>query len=186
MKKIIAIISIIFIIAFAIYYNRYTNVRTFDMDGYIFSGDAITSNLINGEEVSKKEVKFYNVKYDDTLYLGRGKYYIGDKNKREVDLDYPLVSNNNNTLLLLSNEGKLVDTSYRKTSIYKNIFVSNSMLYNENDYERADNLYYLFVELNNSIFVNLNDIQVNTTILNKIPINSFILFNEDCIRFYYL
>ena len=186
MKKILALISIIFIIAFAIYYNRYTNVRTFDMDGYIFSSDAITSNLINGEEVSKKEVKFYNVKYDDTLYLGRGKYYIGDKNKREVDLGYPLVSNNNNALLLLSSEGKLVDTSYRKTSIYKNIFVSDSMLYNENDYERADNLYYLFVELNNSIFVNLNEIQVNTTVLNKIPINSFILFNEDRIRFYYL
>ena len=108
MKKIIAIISIIFIIAFAIYYNRYTNVRTFDMDGYIFSSDAITSNLINGEDVSKKEVKFYNVKYDDTLYLGRGKYYIGDKSKREVDLGYPLVSSDSNTLLLLSNEGKLV------------------------------------------------------------------------------
>lgn len=186
MKKIIALISIIFIIAFAVYYNRYTNVRTFDMDGYIFSSDAITSNLINGEEVSKKEVKFYNVKYDDTLYHGRGKYYIGDKNKKEVDLDYPLVSKDSNTLLLLSNEGKLIDTSYRKTSIYKNIFVSDSMLYNENDYERADNLYYLFVELNNSIFVNLNEIQVQTTILNKIPVNSFILFNENNIRFYYL
>ena len=64
--------------------------------------------------------------------------------------------------------------------------VSDNKLFNDYNYERADNITYLFVELGSSIFVNLSEIQIKTTKEFVIPVNSFISFSEESLRYYYL
>ena len=178
MKKIIPIIILIIAIVGFIYYNSYTNVRTFDIDGYIFTSDNITNNLVNGESVTQKKVDYSQVKYSDSLYKGRGKYFIGENKKVTANIEYPIVSKDSNTLLILSDTGKMVDSKYRKTTTYANSFISDGKLFNETDYERADNSTYLFMELGSSVFVNLAELKVNTTKEYTIPVNSFISFDE--------
>lgn len=187
MKKAIGTIVIILIIVGIIYFNRYTVVRTFDIDGYLFTSENITINLVNGHDVSKKSINYSGVKYDQLLYKGNGKYYIGKRKKINVNMDYPVVSNNSDTLLILNDTSKLVDDKYRRTNAYANSFLSDNKLFNESDYERADNINYIFVELKNSIFANLSEIELTKN--NKkyiIPVNSFIMFYDTGLRYYYL
>ena len=186
MKKIVSIITILLIIVGIIYWNSYTTVRTFDMDGYLFTSDNITNNLVMGND-SKEKIEFLKVKYDDSLYSGRGNYYIGDSKKIEVNLEYPVVSSDSKTLLILSDKGKLIDSDFRRTNSYSNTLVSDCKLFNENDYERADNISYLFLELNDSVYVNLAELNFKKNDqTTKIPVNSFISFSEEHLRYYYL
>ncbi len=185
MKKVVAVITILLIILGVVYFNSYKNMRTFDMDGYIFTSDNITKNLVNGDDKTTK-IDYSKVKYSDYLYKGRGKYFIGDRRKVGVNLDYPVVSKDSKTLLLLSDQYKLIDTKYRKTNSYSNSLISDNKLFNENDYERADNITYIFIDLGNSIIVNLSEITIETTKKHTIPVNSFISFSEEHLRYYYM
>lgn len=156
------------------------------MDGYLFESDNIIKNLLSGDN-SEKSVDCLKVKYDDYLYHGRGKYFVGNYKKTPVNINYPVVSKDSSTLLLLSNNGKLLDKSFRKTSTYANTIINDNMLFNENDYERADNITYIFVELDDSVFVNLNDITFKKNNIEfVVPVNSFISFSEGLVRYYYL
>ena len=187
MKKVVLLIIILLVIVGSIYFNSYKNIRTFDMDGYVFTSDNITKNLINGES-ERDKIDYSKVKYYDALYKGRGKYFIGDKKKTNVNLNYPIVSKDSKTLLILSDEFSLIDSKYRKTNSYSNTLISDNKLFNENDYERADNLTYNFVELNNGVYVNLSEMSIKTNTSKKyvIPINSFITFSEENLRYYYM
>ena len=187
MKKIFGLLSVVLIIVGIIYYNHYNAIRTFDMDGYLFQSDNITKYLINGEISKEEKVEYVQVKYDDYLYQGRGNYYVGDYKKTQVNLNYPVVSKDSSTLLILSDQGKLVDKKFRKTTTYVNSLISDNKLFNENDYERADDSTYLFVELDDSIFVNLNELKFyNEHKEYKIPVNSFIYFYEGYLRYFSL
>ena len=187
MKKVLSLLVVIVVIIGVIYFNSYKTVRTFDIDGYLFTSDTITKNLINGYDETSERVKYSKVKYDDSLYKSRSSYFIGDRKKISVNIDYPVISSDSDTLLLLSDTGLLIDTSFRKSKTYSNSFISDSKLFNENDYERADNIDYLFVQLNNGIFVNLDEIKIIRASKEYIiPVDSFISFNEENIRYYYL
>ena len=187
MKKIVTLVIILLMIVGIIYFNRYTTIRTFDMDGYLFESDNITKFLINGKEEEDTDVECLKVKYDDFLYQGRGGYYIGDYKKTNVNLDYPMVSKDSKTLLILSNQEKLIDKRFRRTKTYSNSLISDNKLFNENDYERADDLTYLFVELDNSIYVTLNELVFTKGERDSIiPVNSFVSFFEGYLRYYYL
>ena len=187
MKKVLALLSVIIMIIGIIYLNTYRTIRTFDMDGYLFTSDNITSNLVNGAYATKDDVDYAKVKYDDALYQGRGKYFIGGTHKTKVNMDYPLVSSDSETLLLLMDNANLLDKKFKKTSTYKNSFITGNKLYNETSYEEVGDNTYLFLELNNGIEVNLSPI---TIIRNSkeytIPINSFISFLDSSIRYYYM
>ena len=187
MKRILGVIIALLLIIGIIYYNSYFSVRTFDIDGFVFTSDNVTNNLVNGKDSSSGKVDYSKIRYDQTLYTGRNKYFIGEKRKIAVNLDYPVVSKDNKTLLLLSDKGKLIDDKFDRTSMYANTLVSDNKLFNENDYERADNINYLFIELDNTIIINLSKIEIK--VLNReydIPVNSFISFSEESLRYYYM
>ena len=189
MKKtriiLVAIVIILGIVGI-IYYNGYNDVRTFDLDGYIFTSDNVTSNLVNGQDATDSEVSYEKVKYDDTLYESGGQYFIGKDAKINISLAYPIVSSDSNTLLILSDQGYLIDSSFRRTTTYANSLISDNKLFNENNYERADNVTYYFVELNNSIFINLSELTISLRKDHTIPVNSFISFSDESLRYYYL
>ena len=62
MKKSIGIVIfsvfVILLIFFVVYLNKYDTVRTFDIEGYVFTSENITDNLINGEEITKEKVDY--------------------------------------------------------------------------------------------------------------------------------
>ena len=187
MKKAIIVAATILIVFILIYFNNYSFVRTFDISGYVFNDDNVTDNLMNGNVKSNKKLSYSSVHTNDALYSSRGNYYIGEKNKKQINNNYPVVSKDGSEIVVIDDVGNLVDSKWKKVSTVKNTIVSNKYLYNETDYERADNSVYLFMELDNGIYINLDNMNINVNgKYTKLPNNSFIYFSVNYLRYYSL
>ena len=187
MKKAIIVATTILIVFILIYFNNYSFIRTFDVSGYVFNNDNITDNLMNGKTRSNKKLSYSSVHTNDILYSSRGNYYIGERNKKQINSNYPVVSKDGSEVVIINDVGNLVDSKWNKITTVKNTIVSNKFLYNETDYERADSSTYLFIELDNGIYINLDSINININDKdNKLPTNSFIYFSTNYLRYYYL
>lgn len=187
MKKAIIVAATILIVFLLIYFNNYSSIRTFDVSGYVFNNDNITDNLTNGKTKSNKKLSYSSVNTNDVLYSSRGNYYIGEKNKKQINSGYPVVSKDGSEVVIINDVGNLVDSKWNKITTVKNTIVSNKFLYNETDYERADGSVYLFIELDNGIYINLGSINININGKdNKLPTNSFVYFSTNYLRYYYL
>ncbi len=187
MKKAIIVAATILIVFILIYFNNYSFVRTFDISGYVFNNDNVTDNLMNGNVKSNKKLSYSSVHTNDALYSSRGNYYIGEKNKKQINNNYPVVSKDGSEIVVIDDVGNLVDSKWKKVSTVKNTIVSNKYLYNETDYERADSSVYLFMELDNGIYINLDNMNINVNGKDtKLPNNSFIYFSVNYLRYYSL
>ena len=85
MKKAIIVATTILIVFILIYFNNYSFIRTFDVSGYVFNNDNITDNLMNGKTRSNKKLSYSSVHTNDILYSSRGNYYIGERNKKQIN-----------------------------------------------------------------------------------------------------
>lgn len=187
MKKAIIVATTILFVFILIYFNNYSFIRTFDVSGYVFNNDNITDNLMNGKTKSNKKLSYSSVHTNDVLYSSRGNYYIGEKNKKQINSSYPVVSKDGSEVVIINDIGNLVDSKWKKITTVKNTIISNKFLYNETDYERADGSIYLFIELDNGIYINLDNINIDINGTdNKLPVNSFIYFSTNYLRYYYL
>ena len=127
----------------------------------------------------------YPLKEQGTIFRKLGKYFIGSKEKTEIDLNYPIYINEKNTIYNLSQYITLISKDFEKVSGYPNISISDGKVYNGNSLERADGKEYIFIRTNEGIYINLKEIKIQTTANEYIiPVNSLIAFEENEIRYY--
>lgn len=188
MKKAIVPLGIIVLLIFGVfmYVNRFTLFHTVEMEGIVFDTTDITTNLTGGVTKESGKITYKNVKINDNIYKSGKKYYIGEENKKNVVIDYPIITNDSSSILILSENGNFVDEKFNKTITYKNTIISEGILYNGVDYSKADDTKYIFVESSNGVYMNLADIEL---FQNKrehlIPTHSFIYFEHSFLRYYY-
>lgn len=189
MKKAIVPLGLIVLLVFGIfiYANRFTLFMVSDVDGYAFNSDTMVVNLSNGLNQDSQKITYENVNINENIYQSGKKYYIGEKEKKNINLNYPIVSEDKTSLVVLSEMGNYIDSTFLKSTAYKNTILSEGYLYNGNTYERADESNYIFLELNNGLYVNLVEITIRRDGKDhKIPINSFIYFDDSFARYYTL
>jgi hypothetical protein len=186
MKNVIAVILLIIIGLFFIFYTNFTPISVIENDSYAIANDKITENLYNDKlKASKASIKLLKVKAYDSLYKQNDQLYVGDIRKKIINSIYPLYTNDNLAIINLSSDSKLIDTNFEKYSGYENFTLTSGVLYNKEDKERADQNDYLFLELSNSMFINSKPLTIKTkTNEYKIGINSVIRFAEEDIRYY--
>ena len=187
MKKAIIPLSLAILAAIAlfIYLNRFVDYTRVEVDGYIFSNDAIYDNLYMAKET--EEVSVEKVKVNDVIYKSNDTYYVGDTEKKSVNLKYPIVSKDSSTLYIVSNVGDLVADDFGREVSYSGTLITDSKLYNTTDYEQATNYDYYFVALNNGLFINLSEMTIDTYEGKcVIPLNSFINFSSNSLNYYYM
>ena len=184
----VAIITIISLIDFI--FLKYSPIMNFKYEGYAVSGKEITENLLGsgnnndrgeGESQNNKEDNSQNsensgsisnedknidlakIEEQGTIFKKLGQYFIGNKEKTEIDLNYPIYINDKNTIYNLSQNITLISKNFEQIVGYPNISITDGKVYNGNSLERADSKEYIFAKTTEGIYVNLKEIKIITT-----------------------
>ncbi|MEE0127583.1 MAG: hypothetical protein UE116_04690, partial [Clostridia bacterium] len=189
----VAIITVISLIYFI--FLKYSPVMNFKYEGYGISGKQITENLLGASSSSEnsqgsnlgeeKNVNLTKIEEQGTIFKKLNSYFIGNKEKTEVDLNYPIYINDKNTIYNLNQDITLISKNFEQIAGYPNISITDGKVYNGNSLERADSKEYIFAKTTEGIYINLKEIKISTTANEYVlPVNSLIVFEEDIIRYY--
>ena len=181
---IVAIITLIYFI-----FLKYSPIMNFKYEGYAISGKEITENLLGSGETdntnANKNIELTKIEEQGTIFKKLNDYFVGSKEKTEINLNYPIYINGNSSLYNLSEGSTLISKNFEEISGYPNLSISEGKIYDGNNLERADAKEYIFVKTTDNIYINLYEIKVKTTANEyTIPVNSIIAFAENSIRYY--
>ena len=138
------------------------------------------SNL--GEE---KNVSLAKIEEQGTIFKKLNSYFIGNKEKTEIDLNYPIYINDKNTIYNLNQDITLISKNFEQIAGYPNISITDGKVYNGNSLERADSKEYIFAKTEEGIYINLKEIKIGTTANEYVlPVNSLVVLEKNVIRYY--
>ena len=195
----VAIITLISLIYFI--FLKYSPIMNFKYEGYGVSGKQITENLLgagnkntSNESDSQnsglidnndKSIELAKIEEQGTIFKKLNSYFIGNKEKTEIDLNYPIYINDKNTIYNLNQDIALISKNFEQVAGYPNISITDGKVYNGNSLERADSKEYIFAKTTEGIYINLKEIKIETTANEYVlPVNSLIVFEENGIRYY--
>ena len=181
---IIVLITLIYFI-----FLKYSPIMNFKYEGYAISGKEITENLLGSsaenDSSTSKNIELTKIEEQGTIFKKLNDYFVGSKEKTEINLNYPIYINGNSSLYNLSADSTLISEDFEEVSGYPNLSISEGKIYDGNNLERADAKEYIFVKTTDNIYINLYEIKVKTTANEyTIPVNSIIAFTENTIRYY--
>lgn len=187
MKKVGLIIAFLsLIILFYLGFLRYIRVDEIKMSGYGISSTQIKQNLQANElEESHQNLSLVSVSEYEPVYQRGNEYYIGEKKKESINLNYPIISEDGSRILNQSSEVKGITSEYEKVNIYKNAVIANGDIYHIDDGVKTEEENYIFLEIEPNIYMSLQDLTIKTnTTEYTIKKNSYIYFEENFIRYY--
>ncbi len=183
----IGLIAMIVIIAVIYYvFLRYSPEQIITYSGYAIEGKTMAENL-KSSEISNIEqyLNLVEVKENDLLYKRLNSYYIGEDDKKEVDINYPMYINEGNTIFNISRNTKLITVNYEEVEGYPEFMLTGGVMYNGGDLTRADGNKYIFLKSEDEIYTNVQAIKIKTAI-NEYEIKEYsnIYFTEDAVTYY--
>ena len=179
---VLLIIGIIYFI-----FLKYSPVMNFKYEGYAISGKEITENLLGSSEESttNKNIELTKIEEQGTIFKKINDYFVGNKEKTEINLNYPIYINGNSAIYNLAESSTLISKDFEQVTGYPNLSISEGKVYDGNNLERADGKEYIFVKTADEIYINLYEIKIKTTANEyTIPVNSIIALTENTIRYY--
>ena len=182
---IIGLIAIIIVIALIYFiFLKYSPVMNFKYEGYAISGKEITENLLGSSEESttNKNIELTKIEEQGTIFKKINDYFVGNKEKTEINLNYPIYINGNSAIYNLAESSTLISKDFEQVTGYPNLSISEGKVYDGNNLERADGKEYIFVKTADEIYINLYEIKIKTTANEyTIPVNSIIALTENTI-----
>ena len=185
---VIGLIAIILVIALIYFiFLKYSPIMNFKYEGYAISGKDITENLLGSSEDSatNKNIELTKIEEQGTIFKKLNDYFVGNKEKKEINLNYPIYINGNSAIYNLAESSTLITKDFEEIAGYPNLSISEGKVYDGNNLERADGKEYIFVKTADEIYINLYEIKINTTANEyTIPVNSILAFTENSVRYY--
>ena len=181
----IAIILVIALIYFI--FLKYSPIMNFKYDGYAISGKDITENLLGSSEdlIKNKNLELTKIEEQGTIFKKLNDYFVGSKEKKEINLNYPIYINGNSAIYNLAENSTLISKDFEEIAGYPNLSIAQGKVYDGNNLERADGKEYIFVKTADKIYINLYEIKIKTTANEyTIPVNSILAFTENSVRYY--
>ena len=183
----IGLIIMLIIIAIIYYvFLRYAPEMIITYSGYAVEGKTMVENLKNSDVSNVNPyLGLIEVHENDLLYKKLNSYYIGEDNKKEIDINYPIYINEGNALLNIGPTTRLITVNYEEVEGYPDFMMTDGVMYNGADITRADGNKYIFLKSEDEIYTNVGKIQISTA-LNDYEIREFsnIYFTEDYIAYY--
>ena len=183
----IGLIIMLIIIAIIYYvFIRYAPEMIITYSGYAVEGKTMVENLKNSDVSNVNPyLGLIEVHENDLLYKKLNSYYIGEDNKKEIDINYPIYINEGNALLNIGPTTRLITVNYEEVEGYPDFMMTDGVMYNGADITRADGNKYIFLKSEDQIFTNVGKIKI-TTSSNEYEIKEFsnIYFTEDYIAYY--
>ena len=99
---IIVLITLIYFI-----FLKYSPIMNFKYEGYAISGKEITENLL-GSSDTNKNIELTKIEEQGTIFKKLNDYFVGNKEKKEINLNYPIYINGNSSLYNLSEGSTLI------------------------------------------------------------------------------
>ena len=171
--------------------SRLNDVDTFQksfvlrLDGELFQFQYLVGLQRTFAIYTIKNLELTKIEEQGTIFKKLNDYFVGSKEKTEINLNYPIYINGNSSLYNLSEGSTLISKNFEEISGYPNLSISEGKIYDGNNLERADAKEYIFVKTTDNIYINLYEIKVKTTANEyTIPVNSIIAFAENSIRYY--
>ena len=179
---------IMLIIIAIIYYVflRYAPEMIITYSGYAVEGKTMVENLKNSDVSNVAPyLGLVEVHENDLLYKRLNSYYIGEDDKKEIDINYPIYINEGNALLNIGQNTRLITVNYEEVEGYPDFMMADGVMYNGADITRADGNKYIFLKSEDEICTNVGKINIATA-LNEYEIKEFsnIYFTEDYIAYY--
>ena len=185
---VIGLIAIILVIALIYFiFLKYSPIMNFKYEGYAISGKDITENLLGSSEdsITNKNLELTKIEEQGTIFKKLNDYFVGNKEKKEINLNYPIYINNNSAIYNLAESSTLISKDFEQVTGYPNLSISEGKVYDGNNLERADAKEYIFVKTTDEIYINLYEIKIKTTANEyTIPVNSILAFTGNSIRYY--
>ena len=192
---VIGLIAIILVIALIYFiFLKYSPIMNFKYEGYAISGKEITENLLSSSEDSStsgantnatKNLELTKIEEQGTIFKKLNEYFVGNKEKTKINLNYPIYINGNSAIYNLAETSTLITKNFEELAGYPNLSISEGKIYNGNDLERADGKEYIFVKTTDEVYINLAELKIKTTANEyTIPVNSILAFTENSIRYY--
>ena len=183
----IGLLVVLFIIWITYYiFLRYSPIMNFKYEGYAIRGKNITENLLGTAQSEKdKNIDLAKIEEQGMIFKKLGTYFAGNKEKTEINLNYPIYINNKNTIYNLNQYITLISKNFEKVAGYPNISITNGKVYNGNNLERTDGKEYIFAKTSEEIYINLKEIKIKT-MANEylLPVNSLIALEKNAIKYY--
>ena len=183
----IATILLIIILIASYYIFMYYSPKTvIQYGGYGVEPKTIAENLKNGNEEKIEEIiEMVKVEEQDILFKKLNTYFIGGAKKRKIDINYPIYINDNQALLNLGENTKLITVNYEEVEGYPDFTIAGGIMYNGDDLTRADENEYIFLKNEEEIYTNLKEIKIKTS-NNEYTIaeNSNMNITKEEIRYY--
>ena len=183
----IGLIIMLIIIAIIYYvFLRYAPEMIITYSGYAVEGKTMVENLKNSDVSNVAPyLSLVEVHENDLLYKRLNSYYIGEDDKKEIDINYPIYINEGNALLNIEPTTRLITVNYEEVEGYPDFMMTDGVMYNGADITRADGNKYIFLKSEDEIYTNVEKINI-TTALNSYEIKEFsnIYFTEDYIAYY--
>ncbi|MBS5854109.1 MAG: hypothetical protein KIC56_02625 [Clostridium sp.] len=183
----IGLLVVLFIIWITYYiFLRYSPIMNFKYEGYAIRGKNITENLLGTAQSEKdKNIDLAKIEEQGMIFKKLGTYFAGNKEKTEINLNYPIYINNKNTIYNLTQDITLISKNFEKVAGYPNISITNGKVYNGNNLERTDGKEYIFAKTSEEIYINLKEIKIKTMANEYVlPVNSLIAFEKNAIKYY--
>ena len=183
----IGLLVVLFIIWITYYiFLRYSPIMNFKYEGYAIRGKNITENLLGTAQSEKdKNIDLAKIEEQGMIFKKLGTYFAGNKEKTEINLNYPIYINNKNTIYNLNQDITLISKNFEKVAGYPNISITNGKVYNGNNLERTDGKEYIFAKTSEEIYINLKEIKIKTMANEYVlPVNSLIAFEKNAIKYY--
>ena len=191
---VIALILIVILVGLIYFvFLKYSPIMNFKYEGYAISGKEITENLLGASDPSddeangdtSKNIELTKIEEQGTIFKKLNDYFVGSKEKTEINLDYPIYINNNSAIYNLAEGSMLISKDFEQIASYPNLSISEGKIYDGSTLERADEKEYIFVKTSANIFINLYEIKIVTTANEyTIPVNSILAFTENELRYY--
>ena len=180
----IILIALIILIYFI--FLKYSPIMNFKYGGYAVSGKEITENLTGDiSDTKDKNIELTKIEEQGTIFKKLNSFFVGNKEKTEINLNYPIYINENSSLYNLAEDATLITKDFEEIAGYPNLSIAEGKVYDGNNLERTDAKEYIFVKTSEGIYINLQEIKINTTANEyTIPVNSIIAFTENGIRYY--
>ena len=189
---VIGLIAIFLVIAVLYFvFLKYSPIMNFRYEGYAISGKEITENLLSSGNSSdssastNKNLELTKIEEQGTIFKKLNDYFVGSKEKTEINLNYPIYINGNSAIYNLAESSTLISKDFEEVAGYPNLSIAQGKIYDGNNLERADGKEYIFVKTVDEIYINLYEIKIKTTANEyTIPANSIMAFTENSIRYY--
>lgn len=183
---IFALLGVLLIGVLMILQTRFQEYFRLNNSGYAIVSDTITQYLAKNPEEEGVETLVSMQSFDasEYMYTQGGKYFLGEKEKQEIDISYPIYMNQGAVLQLVESSGVLYDEDYEKEATYQGLMLESGYAYNM-DGTQADATKYVFLGMNNGNFINFENITYD--VKNEeydINENSLVHFDADFFSYY--